>query len=742
MKKLTLVLILTLTLLFAFSAVPAVAAVDLDTLQTPAEASNWERTTSSQEVIDFCVQVAALSEGRIRVEYLGTTSGGRQIPMMVVGQPAPKDAAAVSADKAIALVNCNIHSGEVEGKEAMLIFAREIAQGQHDDLLEDLVILIVPNMSPDGNDALGKHRIRSQFTPKLVGTRPDGDGYNINRDMTKLDSSGANAIVKVMNDWDPVIFIDAHATNGSFMRHAITYNWGLHPNTDSELMAYNRDEFCQLALGSESPLGQNGKVAIPYGNFGVYYSGIVADGWQTFEDYPRYTTNYAGLRNRLALLLEVYSYDPFDVRVETQYDCILGALKAVQTDKVKIKQLIADADARSIARATKGIDPKTDLVALDSKLAVLTELNGGKVDVLSYATGEDGTVAATRLTDDEGDPCGVEFTGEATYTIDYWGKFVPTGTEVMGAYYLVEADAPAAIELLMRHGVEVYQLNADVTLTASQFKWYEVDKLNKSASLYEGHYMNAITGAWQNPSAAQVFPAGTYVISTAQPLGSFAALMLEPASRDGATSWNYLDASLLATAGTVRATYPSNPADTEADIAIPIFKVGAYTSIAAAEMTMVATAPAVGGTPEAGKVVVSNQKIMVNGVETAFDVYNIDDNNYFKLRDVAFVLKDTASKFSVEYDNDTRAIAAVTGSDYQVVGGEMTIGANKASTCVVSNQKAYFNGLITNAYIYNIGGNNYFKLRDLNQVFNFVVDYDNDTRTVIINSSDYVAPAA
>ena len=54
------------------------------------------------------------------------------------------------------LVNCNIHSGEVEGKEAMLIFAREVALGMHDDLLKDLVILLVPQYESDGNDDLGK----------------------------------------------------------------------------------------------------------------------------------------------------------------------------------------------------------------------------------------------------------------------------------------------------------------------------------------------------------------------------------------------------------------------------------------------------------------------------------------------------------------------------------------------------------------------------------------------------------
>ena len=247
-------------MLFCFT-VTSSAAVDLDNFLTPAEASNWERTTSSQEVIDFLKVVAAESDGRIIFrpdEY--KTEFGTPIPYMIVSDKAPASPAEADPSKAVVYVNCNIHSGEVEGKEAMLIFAREVAQGKHDDLLKDLTIVICPNNSPDGNDNLGKNRITTQFTPKLVGTRPEGNGFNINRDMTKLESACSRFLVQIMNDWDPVLFIDAHATDGSYMRHAITYNWGLNAGTDPELLAYNRDVFCSRALREGSYLAAKGKV--------------------------------------------------------------------------------------------------------------------------------------------------------------------------------------------------------------------------------------------------------------------------------------------------------------------------------------------------------------------------------------------------------------------------------------------------------------------------------------------------
>ena len=67
----------------------AMAAVDLDKLQTPAEASNWTRTTSSAEVYEFCQTVAENSGGRIIMDYTYITELGTKIPYLIVGNPAP-----------------------------------------------------------------------------------------------------------------------------------------------------------------------------------------------------------------------------------------------------------------------------------------------------------------------------------------------------------------------------------------------------------------------------------------------------------------------------------------------------------------------------------------------------------------------------------------------------------------------------------------------------------------------------
>ena len=581
----------------------AMAAVDLDKLQTPAEASNWTRTSSSAEVYEFCQTVAENSGGRIIMDYTYITELGTKIPYMIIGNPAPANPSQVSPDKAVVYVNCNIHSGEVEGKEAMLIFAREVAQGKHDDLLKDLVVIICPNSSPDGNDKLGKNRITTQFTPKLVGTRSEGTGLNVNRDMTKLESVCARSIVKLMNDWDPVLFIDAHATDGSYMRHAITYNWGLNAGTDPELLAYNRDVFCERALREGSYLASQGKIAVPYGNWGYYYSGIVEEGWRTFEDYARYTTNYAGLRNRLALLLEVYSYDEFSVRVATQYACIYGSLQVVAQDKDEIKAQIAAAEARCLARESKGIDPEVDIVALNSEMTILKLGGNDKLTVLSYETDDSGKVIGTRLYDDEGDPCGIEYGEPVDYETDYWGTFVPTDYEVMGAYYLVDKDCKEFIDTMKFHGIEISQLEKDLTLPAGDYQWYDVKSYSSGGSVvdgrqrtsYEGHFQTLVDGDWVKGDKSIVIPAGTYVMSTAQVKGSLAALMCEPAAVDGGVAWNFFDDYFDAVEGTFRANYSSTvtytdseKGDIEKTISIPILKIAEFDALPSTEFKDVA----------------------------------------------------------------------------------------------------------------------------------------------------------
>ena len=125
--------------------------------------------------------------------------------------------------------------------------------------------------------------------------------------------------------------------------------------------------------------------------------------------------------------------------------------------------------------------------------------------------------------------------------------------------------------------------------------------------------------------------------------------------------------------------------------------------------------------------------IYINGTAVAFDAYLINGNNYIKLRDVATKLSGTQKQFEVTWDGTANAIALQASNSYTSVGGEMqkSLGATYA---IPTTSKILLNGSEIKLMAYNIGGNNYFKLRDLGSALNFSVEWDATSKSVKIDS--------
>jgi hypothetical protein len=145
--------------------------------------------------------------------------------------------------------------------------------------------------------------------------------------------------------------------------------------------------------------------------------------------------------------------------------------------------------------------------------------------------------------------------------------------------------------------------------------------------------------------------------------------------------------------------------------------------------------PAPAPAPAKATAVPSPQKITVNGADVAFDAYNINGNNYFKLRDLAKALDGSAKQFEVDWDGEKNAITLTSGKAYTPVGDELAAGDGKNKEALSSTAKVYLDGEELSLTAYNINGYNYFKLRDLGQAIDFGVDYDAATNTVIIDTS-------
>lgn len=130
-------------------------------------------------------------------------------------------------------------------------------------------------------------------------------------------------------------------------------------------------------------------------------------------------------------------------------------------------------------------------------------------------------------------------------------------------------------------------------------------------------------------------------------------------------------------------------------------------------------------------------RMQVAGAPVAFDAYNIDGSNYFKLRDLASVLSGTAAGFAVQYDEKNNAVSLAAGQAYSPVGGELAPPAAVGRTTAKPTTAGItLDGLAVRLQAYNIGGNNYFKLRDVASLLDFYVGYDNATGTVTIDPGE------
>jgi hypothetical protein len=127
--------------------------------------------------------------------------------------------------------------------------------------------------------------------------------------------------------------------------------------------------------------------------------------------------------------------------------------------------------------------------------------------------------------------------------------------------------------------------------------------------------------------------------------------------------------------------------------------------------------------------------VLVNGTEVAFEAYNIDGNNYFKLRDLAQAVNGSAKQFAVNFDQSKNAISLVSNTAYTAVGGELAAGDGKSKEANPTTSTILKDNAAVALTAYNINNNNYFKLRDVAKAFNIGVTYDNATKTVGIDTA-------
>jgi hypothetical protein len=502
---------------------------------TVAEASEFKATSRHADVMKF-IQALQQQSPYLRVETLCISTEGRTVPLLVIGKPVPAAPSSLHTDKrGIVYIQANIHAGEVEGKEASLMLARDILLAKDLPYLDRLVILIAPIFNADGNEKISPENRRHQGGPvQGVGVRSNGQNLDLNRDSLKLESPELRGLVEnVLLRWDPFLLVDCHTTNGAYHQEVVTYSWGLNPNGDSGIIAYQRDT---MMPEIESILET--KYHTPAVGYGGFRNDRAPEkGWETMEPQPRYVTNYMGLRNRLSILDENYVYADFRARVMGNYFFLRAILDYCSNHLLEIDRVVTAADSTTIL---KGLSPaEKDLFYAEYEVRPLKN----PVTVHAYET---------EIEERQGERPRIKVTDKVNVrTVPYYSDYVgKRGVRFPFAYILGVPDSDIITKLL-QHGLVVERLLEAATLEVESFKPKEIKAGERP---YQGHRLNLVKGDYATEK--REFPAGTYLVPTSQPLGNLAAYLLEPESDDGLLVWNFFDRYLAPQWSRELGTYP------------------------------------------------------------------------------------------------------------------------------------------------------------------------------------------
>ena len=493
---------------------------------TTAERTNYQKTSTYSEVMTF-ISTLDNNSPYARLDTIAISTEGRAVPLLIIANPMPENSNSIKSDKRLVIyLQANIHAGEVEGKEATQMLARELLKNPESDILKNLIVLINPILNPDGNEKFSEKNRTNQNGPASVGVRPNGQMLDLNRDAMKLETPEIRGVVKnVLNKWDPAISVDIHTTNGSFHEEPCTFTWQMNPNGNRNLINYMRD---RMMPSVHRNLWNKYDVENIF--YGEFVDRMHMDkGWISYASEARFLWNYIGIRNRLSILNENYVYADFKTRVNGSYQLLNSILEYAVNHSKEIKELLRNAD-----KAGAG-----DSLAIHYKGIPTPE----KITIKAYETDTiPGIKGYWRFKRSD---------RKRMVTVDYIADWVATESIKIPSFYIIDLTDPAIVEILKFHGIKVEQLKEAKSFKAEQFN---IQSLKPADRLFQGHYLNTIEGSYGE--VEKTFPAGTCLVYTNQPLGNLAAYLLEPQADDGLLKWNYFDKYLAPQWGTRFYPYP------------------------------------------------------------------------------------------------------------------------------------------------------------------------------------------
>jgi len=375
-------------------------------------------------------------------------------------------------------------------------------------LLDGANLLFVPIFNVDGHERFSAFTRINQRGPAEAGWRSTARNLNLNRDYAKLDAPEMRAMVRALDRWDPDLYVDVHVTDGADYQYDITFGHHSSAGWSPAIGGWLTSEFTPAVTRDLAAMGHVPGPLVLQIDADDLGKGVLA-GLGT----PRYSTAYGDARHLPSVLLEAHSLKPYRQRVLGTYVLMESALRLLARQGAALRQAIAADRARRAGE-----------VALDWKA------RAGAPQALpfagiEYALAPSAVSGGTR----------VVWSGrKATLQVPVIRGDVPAARATRPRAYWIPPAWPEVIDRLEAHGIRVERIAEPRELDVEA---YRLRDAKLEAAPFEGHVRVTATAAAE--ARHERLARGAARVSTDQPLGDLAMLLLEPASPDSFFQWGF-----------------------------------------------------------------------------------------------------------------------------------------------------------------------------------------------------------
>jgi hypothetical protein len=493
----------------------ALIAKSNNTWITPTEKSGFVTTPTYAETMSWLKKLTDASP-LLTMITIGQSTEGRDILMIIASKEKNINADALSKSaKPLLLVQAGIHSGEIDGKDAGMMLLRDIAFGNKKQLLDHVNFLFIPILNVDGHERSSSFNRPNQRGPLNMGWRTNAQNLNLNRDFTKLDTKEVRAVIKVINAYDPLLFMDIHVTDGVDYQYDITFG-GLggqgYSQSNSNWLTTTYKTYADRELAANGHIPGQLLFAVNDRDF--------SEGNNSFWGEPRFSDSYGDLRHTATVLVENHSLKPFKQRVLGTYILLESTLKLLASKGNTLKE-----------------STKADRAQRAAKFPLGWKIPTTKPDSLTLL-GIESKIVKSAITNADY----VEWTGKpVTMKIVNYKKTEATDFVNRPKGYYVPASCDDVIARLKLHGIKMETLQTPKEITVEMYRIEGAKFQNDRGKPvpFEGHIQ--VTGTTIAETRKQVFAVGSVYIATDQPLGDLAMILLEPKSPDSFLSWGFFD---------------------------------------------------------------------------------------------------------------------------------------------------------------------------------------------------------